>query len=136
MIGTIFCLLIIILSMIDSFEDLRVWQAAHRLTLEVYRFTVRLSDGERFGLISQLRRASVSVENNIAEGFGRRTTKDYIGFLYYAFGSLQELRCMFRICLDLGYINREQHSILAAMELDAIRMLNKLISSLKSFLSP
>jgi four helix bundle protein len=61
-----------------SFRNLKVWQRSIDLTLSVYQFTAAFPDAERFGLTNQLRRASVSVASNIAEGYGRRTTGEYI----------------------------------------------------------
>lgn len=76
---------------IRSHRDLIAWQKAVDLGLEVYRLTRSFPDAERFGLISQLRRAGVSVSSNIAEGYGRGTTADYLRFLRAARGSLYEI---------------------------------------------
>jgi len=118
--------------MIQDFEDLKVWQRAHQLALVIYKITKLYPDEEKFGIISQLRRAAISIGNNIAEGFGRRTTKDFINFLYKSFGSLLEVRSMIHISKDLGFINQKQFSNLMNEIIIIHKMLNKLISSLES----
>ncbi len=117
--------------MVKEFEDLMVWQKAHELTLFTYKVTKSFPTTEKFGLISQMCRAAISVENNIAEGFGRRTTKDYINFLYKSLGSLLEVRSMTRVSKDLSLINLEQFNKLLEVNLSIKMMLRKLISSLE-----
>ena len=75
-----------------SFQDLRVWQEAHDLVLDVYRFTAAFPKSELYGLTSQLRRAAVSIPANIAEGFKKRGKPDKARFLNTAQGSLEECR--------------------------------------------
>lgn len=74
-----------------SFRELRIWKETHELALVAYRVTTPFPQEERYGLVSQIRRAAVSVPTNIAEGCGRRTTGDLVHFLYIARGSLQEV---------------------------------------------
>jgi four helix bundle protein len=81
-----------------------VWALAKQLSLEVYRLTDLLPTDERFGLRTQIRRASVSVMSNIAEGSARRTTKSYIRFLYNARASLEEVDTQLELAGDLGYL--------------------------------
>ena len=88
----------------QSFRDLAVWQKSHALVLEVYRLTRRLPKEELFGLVSQMRRASVSVPANIAEAFKRRGKPDKARQLNIAQGSLEELRYFFILCGDLAYL--------------------------------
>ncbi|ODH02095.1 hypothetical protein A4S05_02830 [Nostoc sp. KVJ20] len=76
---------------IQSYQDLKVWQEAMNLAEECYRVTKPFPKEETYGMISQIRRASVSIPANIAEGYGRRTRGEYIQFLYIAQGSLKEL---------------------------------------------
>jgi four helix bundle protein len=90
-----------------TFEELEVWQKAHRLVLEVYRITAKFPREELFGLSSQLRRAMVSVPANIAEGFVKRGKGDKVRFLNIAQGSLEECRYYFRLAKDLGYVEGE-----------------------------
>ena len=87
-----------------SFRDLEVWQKSHAVVLEVYKLTRRLPKEELFGLISQMRRASVSVPANIAEAFKRRGKPDKARHLNIAQGSLEELRYFFILCGDLSYL--------------------------------
>ncbi len=86
-----------------SFEDLIVWQKAHAFVLNVYRLSRAFPREETFGLSAQLRRATVSVPANIAEGFKRRGKPDKARFMNVAEGSLQEARYYLRLANDLGY---------------------------------
>lgn len=86
-----------------SFKDLIVWQKAHEFVLGIYRFTASFPAVERFGLTSQLRRATVSVPANIAEGFSKRGDADKIRFLNIAQGSLEEAHYYLILAGDLGY---------------------------------
>lgn len=86
---------------IEKFEDIIAWQKARGLTLDIYRLFSRNKD---FGFRDQIQRASVSVMNNIAEGFERKTNKELILFLYIAKGSCGEVRSMLYIALELRYI--------------------------------
>ena len=88
---------------LERFEDLDVWRQAHALVLEVYRLTGGFPNDEKFGLVSQMRRAAVSVPANIAEGFKKRGSKDKANFYNIAQGSLEELRYYFILAHDLGY---------------------------------
>ena len=90
---------------ISRFEDLDVWQAAHRLTLSVYRLTEAFPKAELYGLAHQMRRAAVSVPSNIAEGFGRTGKREKFQFYNIAQGSLSELRYHFILAKDLGDLN-------------------------------
>lgn len=73
--------------MLKNYKELKVWQKPYQLCLEIYRITTRFPKDEKFGLASQIRRASVSVPSNIAEGYGRKTTAGYIKSLCIAYGS-------------------------------------------------
>src|SRR5690242_17450894 len=96
-----------------NFEELRVWQSAHQLTLDVYRVVKVFPIEERFELRSQVVRAVVSIEANIAEGCGRRTDAELHRYLHISMGSLSELKCELRIARDLGYIQSSQFGTLA-----------------------
>jgi four helix bundle protein len=89
---------------IQEFTDLRTWQEGHALVLLVYSVTKKFPKEEMFGLVSQMRRAAVSVTSNIAEGFGRHGFKEKVQFYYLAHGSLIELKNQIIICKDVGYI--------------------------------
>ena len=87
----------------QKFEDLIVWQKAHQLVLEIYKLTLAFPKSEIYGLTSQIRRASVSVPANIAEGFKKRGPKDKVRYLNIAQGSLEEVRYYFILVNALGY---------------------------------
>jgi four helix bundle protein len=92
---------------VKSHEDLRIWQGARTLVLEIYKLTSEFPKHEIYGLISQMRRASVSVPSNIAEGAGRRSPGDFCRFLYYASGSLTELETQLYLSGELGYADKD-----------------------------
>ncbi|AFZ57169.1 four helix bundle protein [Anabaena cylindrica FACHB-243] len=86
-----------------SFQDLIVWQKAHKLVLETYYFSNNFPKSEMYGLTSQLRRAIVSVPANIAEGFKKKSSADKLRFFNIAEGSLEECRYYFILTKDLNY---------------------------------
>ncbi|HEV7221066.1 MAG TPA: four helix bundle protein [Pirellulales bacterium] len=88
-----------------KFEDLLVWQKAHAFVLKAYPFSSKFPKDELFGLVSQLRRAAVSIPANIVEGFRRRTQADKARFLNIAQSSLEEVRYYLLLAHDLGYGN-------------------------------
>jgi four helix bundle protein len=89
---------------IKCFQDLDVWQRAHQLVLAVYRVTKAFPPDEKYGLVSQMRRAAVSVPANIAEGFKRRGRAEKIRFYNIGEASLEEVKYYFILSRDLGYI--------------------------------
>ena len=108
---------------IESFEDLRVWQKGIELVKQVYILT---KDGELsrdFGLRDQLRRASVSIPTNIAEGFERYSRKEYVNFLNIAKGSAGEVRSLLRVALEVGYLERPIYDQLYNQTVELSRML-------------
>ncbi|MCK4352939.1 four helix bundle protein [candidate division WOR-3 bacterium] len=111
-----------------SFKDLVVWQKAHQLVLEVYKLTGTFSDSERFGLISQMRRAAVSLAANIAEGFAKIGKRDKINFYNIAQGSLGELNYYLILSKDLGYCENNRKILQFSEEVG--KMLNSLINSI------
>lgn len=90
-----------------DFRDLRVWNEAMALAEAVYGMTSSFPADERFGLVAQMRRASVSVPSCIAEGNGRGSTKDYLRFLSIAKGSLGELQTQILLSVRLGFVSRD-----------------------------
>ncbi|MGC4031009.1 MAG: four helix bundle protein [Tepidisphaeraceae bacterium] len=92
---------------ISSYRDLEVWQKAMELVEAVYRLTEDLPDTERYGLKSQLQRSAVSIPSNIAEGYGRGSTKEYARFASIARGSLMELETQFALVVRLNLIDRD-----------------------------
>jgi len=91
-----------------TFEDLIVWQKAHRFVLEVYNLTSDFPKSELYGLISQFRRAAVSIPANIAEGFKKRGKPDKARFINIAQGSLEEARYYLYLSRDLGYCDPQR----------------------------
>jgi four helix bundle protein len=91
----------------QRFTDLKVWEKSHALTLDIYKITNAFPSEERFGLVSQLRRAASSVPTNIAEGSKRRGNQDYARFLNVAEGSLAETEYLLMLSRDLGYVRKE-----------------------------
>lgn len=86
-----------------SFKDLEVWKLSIDFVEDVYKLTGAFPENEKFGLVSQMRRAAVSISSNIAEGQGRKNSKEFIQFLYIAKGSLAEIETQLIICERLGY---------------------------------
>jgi four helix bundle protein len=113
-----------------SYEDLIVWQKAMAFARHTYQVSKGLPSGESYGLISQIRRAAVSVPSNIAEGYGRLTDTQFRDFLGNARGSLFELQTQLRLAGDLGYINQELVCDLVQESYEIARIANALISSL------
>ena len=110
----------------QRFTDLKVWQEGHALALELYSLTARFPDSERYGLVSQLRRAAVSVPNNIAEGSKRRSKAEYAHFLNIAEGSLAEVEYLLILSRDLGYAKAGTVEPLFARIANMARMLHAL----------
>ena len=92
--------------MLRSFKDLKVWEKSYNLCLKAYKITSAFPKDERFGLTSQIRRSAVSIPSNIAEGYGRKTTVDYVRMLYIAYGSTCELETQVLLAGDLGFIDK------------------------------
>jgi four helix bundle protein len=95
-----------------SLRDLRLYQECRKFIFVIYRLTKILLDDERFGLISQLRRAVVSILANLIEGYSRNSVKDRLHFYNIALGSFREVECYILILGDLEYINSEQSAYL------------------------
>jgi four helix bundle protein len=92
---------------VRNYRDLVVWQRAVEFVAEIYRISAGFPPEERFGLTAQIRRASVSVAANIAEGSGRSTSRDLMNFLSYARGSLKEAESMVFVAQRLGFVRTE-----------------------------
>jgi four helix bundle protein len=90
---------------LKSFTELEVWKRAHGVVLEIYKLTNPFPRSEQFGVVSQIRRAAYSIPSNIAEGFGRRSTKELLQFLTISNGSLEELRYFLILSRDLRYLS-------------------------------
>ncbi len=115
-----------------AFKELLVWQKAMDLVEEVYRISKLLPKDETFALVSQIRRASVSVASNIAEGNSRNSTKEYINFLGIARGSNSEVYTQLLICNRLGFLNEEQIKASITLSEEIGKMLNAMIVKLSN----
>ncbi len=115
-----------------SYKELKVWQKSYRLTLNAYTISEKFPKHEIYGITSQFRRAMYSVPANIAEGFNRRTSKEYLNFLYIAKGSLQEASFFSSLSKDLGYLDESiYHEFNREIE-EIAKMLSGLIKAIRS----
>ncbi len=115
---------------ISNFQELEVWQRAHQLALVVYRVTKTFPADEKYGLVSQMRRAAVSIPANIAEGFKRRGQADKMRFYNTGETSLEELKYYFILSKDLEYL-ADTEQLMADSEIVS-RLLYRLIESISS----
>lgn len=115
-----------------SVQDTPVFNASHQLTLEIYRITESFPKTELFGLTSQLRRASSSIPANLAEGFGRKSTKELMQFIYNARGSCQEVHYHLLLTKDLGLISESKYMDVKERYDQVGKQLNGWIKSLRS----
>jgi len=113
-----------------SYRDLIVWQKTMELVTAIYSKTCEFPNEEKYGLTMQIRRCAVSVPSNIAEGYGRNSTPDYIRFLNIARGSLYELQTQLEIAVNLGYLKDAIYKDLLQSINEVERMLNSLIGKL------
>ena len=118
--------------MLKNYKELKVWQASYKTCLHIYKVTKQFPKEEIYGLTSQIRRSAVSIPSNIAEGYGRKTTLEYVRFLYIAYGSVCELETQTMICGDLDYVRKEKLDQLKKEIGDVERMLKAMIKSLES----
>ena len=119
---------------IQEFTDLNSWKTAHDLVLSVYILTKKFPLSERFGLISQVQRASVSITSNIAEGFCRHSYKEKVQFYYQAHGSLTEVKNQLMLAKDLNYITNPDFNIIIEKVATSQRLLQGLTKKSKTFL--
>ncbi|HLD42022.1 MAG TPA: four helix bundle protein [archaeon] len=117
---------------INSFKDLRVWKHAYELALLIYKITKKFPKDELYGIVSQIRRAGVSVVSNIAEGYSRKGRTEYIQFLFIAYGSLSEVETQILLSKDLEYITKEELDGLMKLKDETGAMLYRLIQQLRS----
>lgn len=111
----------------QDFKDLKVWQKAHELTIEVYRTTQGFARPEQFGLTAQIRRASGSIPSNIAEGCGRNSQREFAQFLQIAIGSANELEYQLLLAADLSYVERRTQRDLDVRIGEVRKMLSSLV---------
>jgi four helix bundle protein len=118
--------------LLKSYKELKVWQKAYNLCIEIYKITRTFPKEELYGLTSQIRRAAVSVPSNIAEGYGRKTTPEYLRSLYIAYGSSCELETQILLSGDLGLMKAEALNKLQADLGEVERMLKALIKAVEN----
>ncbi|MBU2929796.1 four helix bundle protein [Winogradskyella psychrotolerans] len=112
------------------FKDLEIWKKSRLFCTSIYEITSKFPDSERFGLTNQLRRASVSIPSNIAEGSSRSSNKDFSRFLQITLGSAYEIETQLLIAFDLKFIsNQELNDLLKELE-SIIKMTSKFKSTL------
>ena len=114
---------------ITSYQDLKVWQKAHELALWVYQLTASFPSEEKYGLVSQMRRAALSVAINIVEGFRRISVKESLRFYDISNASLEELRYEVEVSSDLGFITAQDLKRTNEKTEEVSRMLNSWIQS-------
>ena len=115
---------------IDDYKDLIVWKKAMELTKTAYLLARRLPKEENYALGDQIRRSSVSIPSNIAEGYGRTSPKEYARFLSMARGSSYELETQIILCVDLGYIQEADTVKAIGLCKEVARILTRILQSL------
>ena len=116
----------------SNYKNLKVWENAHKFTIDIYKVTKEFPEDEKYGLISQIRRSVSSIPTNIVEGCGQLDNGNLIRFLGIAKGSAFETEYQLLLSKDLGYIGANEFNILTEKIKFIIRMLNNLIKSLKN----
>lgn len=116
---------------IKTYKDLLVWQKGIQIVKEVYLLCKYFPKDEIYGLQSQVKRSSVSIPSNIAEGWGRKYTKSYVQFLKYSRGSLLELETQMIIAKELNFISAEKFNKIESLIIEESKMLNAFIKSVE-----
>ena len=116
---------------IKSYQDLIVWQKSVQLVTDIYSLTRNFPADERFGIISQLNRAAISIPTNIAEGWGRETSKNYLQFLRISRGSVMEVQTLLIISKNLNFISQTEFDSLSTKTEEVGKILQGLIKSIK-----
>jgi four helix bundle protein len=111
----------------QSFTDLEVWKTGHSLVLKIYKITKNFPRDEQYGLISQMKRSSASITANIAEGFGRKNSKEKEQFYLIAAGSLFELKDQLLIARDVDYLNESDFTVIAEIANKCHAQLNAML---------
>lgn len=113
---------------VHNYKELKVWQKSRAFVKEIYKISAEFPKDERFGVVSQIRRATISISLNIAEGSGRVSDKDFLNFLHIAYGSSLEVENLVILCYDLEFINE-------AKQLDLLQQVNEIQRMLKGLMS-
>lgn len=117
---------------IQGFKDIIAWQKSHQLAVTIYKITASFPKTEQFGLTNQIRRASVYIASNIAEGFGRRTSGDRSHFYDMARGSLHETQAQLLIARDVGFLSEDLYTVVEEMGIECHKLLTGLINKTRS----
>ena len=115
----------------NSHKDLILWQKALDLAVAVHEVSAAFPKSEIFGLVSQIRRAAVSIPSNIAEGSARRTTREFIAFLHIARGSMAEVETQLLLAQRTGYVSNERLTVLQVRLDEVGRIMNAVIAGLR-----
>lgn len=121
---------LLVMGTIQSYRDLVVWQKSISLVTDIYKTVGGFPSDEKYALASQMKRSAVSIPSNIAEGYGRNSTKDYIRFLRIASGSLYELQTQIQIALNLNFVSQVSFDRHGHIIVEIERMLSSLINKL------
>ena len=120
---------------IKNFTDLNAWKEGHKLVVNIYKLTKIFPKEELFGLTNQIRRASVSITSNLAEGFSRHSYKEKVNFYHMSLGSITEVENQLIIARDIGYISLEDFQKIENQLLTVNKLCNGLIKKSKEFYS-
>ena len=108
---------------VKSFKDLIVWVKSHELTLEIYKVTKKFPADEKYGIVSQMRRAAYSIPANIIEGHSRKHKNEFLQFLSIAKGSLEELKYFIILAADLDYISADEQNKIEGLTTEISKIL-------------
>lgn len=114
-----------------TYKDLTVWQKSMTLARRIYEITARYPEEERFGMVSQMRRCSVSIPSNIAEGFGRETIREHAHFLFISLGLSNELETQLILSNDFQYVGEQDYQEITDLNSEVNKMLSSLIYRLR-----
>ncbi len=117
---------------LEDYKDLIVWKRAMELAVSAYEVARKLPKEENYALADQIRRFAVSIPSNIAEGYGRGSSKDYARFLSVARGSRYELETQLLLCVDLGYVSETEISKAICLGQEVAKILNVIINKVLS----
>lgn len=116
---------------IEKFEDLIAWQKSKAFAVKIYSVTEEGKFSKDYGLRDQIRRASISIVSNIAEGFERKGNKEFLQFLFYSLGSIAEVKTQLIISFELNYISKEKYDELNDLLVDIQKITKGLVTYLK-----
>jgi len=119
-----------------SYQNIVAWQKSYEFVIEVYRLTRQFPSEEKYGIVSQLRRAAVSVSANIVEGRAKPTDKDFLRFLAIAKGSLWECQFFLKLSKDLGYLKTSEYEYLEDLRTQTDFLLFKFMKKIKAEVQP